>query len=356
MTQLLRSETNGKRVTIKDVALRAGVGHPSVSAVLNGAKGQHVAAETRERILQAANEMGYRPNLAARSISQRRSMQVGVLIRNNVRLYEDEIGAHPLAWEFVLGINRGLEEGGYMMSLVRLCDFSDRDGLSAPALQGHLLDGLIVVNSVPSLSPDEIELLTPASVWLDSDVWRDERCLRRDERGVGALAARELAALGYRELLVLRRPNERSGVGKHYSELRWDGLSASAAELGLGLAQHPLPYTQEAEALEKLTHRLSPEVAVVALDAYAAYSVLRFAAFSSLRIGSDFALACCDDSFNTAGLSFSGLSHVRFNRYEMGVEAARMMLKLQSFPDASCPSQILSGTWHAAPSTPRLNG
>jgi DNA-binding LacI/PurR family transcriptional regulator len=56
------SEISSRRITLKDVAAHAGIGYPSVSAVLNGSKGQHVAMETRERILRAAEELGYRRN------------------------------------------------------------------------------------------------------------------------------------------------------------------------------------------------------------------------------------------------------------------------------------------------------
>jgi hypothetical protein len=47
---------------------------------------------------------------------------VGVLLRNNSRVDEEEILAHPLAYEMVLGINEGLEVAGYMMAMVRLSD------------------------------------------------------------------------------------------------------------------------------------------------------------------------------------------------------------------------------------------
>lgn len=63
------------QVTLKQVAQEAGVSYQTVSKVLNGQV--QVASETRERILQAANRLGYRPNQLARSMRVRRSFMLG---------------------------------------------------------------------------------------------------------------------------------------------------------------------------------------------------------------------------------------------------------------------------------------
>ena len=66
--------------TIKDVAKRAGVSHPVVSTVLGrGGSTTKVAAETVQRVLDAAKALNYRPNILARSLQQRKSFLVGVL-------------------------------------------------------------------------------------------------------------------------------------------------------------------------------------------------------------------------------------------------------------------------------------
>ena len=55
------------RATTRDVAKRAGVSQPTVSLVLSRNPKARVSAETRERVLRAAEELGYRPNVVARS-------------------------------------------------------------------------------------------------------------------------------------------------------------------------------------------------------------------------------------------------------------------------------------------------
>ncbi|MBL0886841.1 LacI family DNA-binding transcriptional regulator [Myceligenerans sp. I2] len=67
---------------MSDVAARAGVSHQTVSRVLNGSP--RVAPETRERVLQAIHELGYRRNVAARALVTSRSTTLGVITTSSV--------------------------------------------------------------------------------------------------------------------------------------------------------------------------------------------------------------------------------------------------------------------------------
>ena len=67
-------------VTLDDVAARAGVSRGTVSLVLNDRKGARIGDETRMRIRSVADEMGYRPNLFARSLGSHRTNTIGLMI------------------------------------------------------------------------------------------------------------------------------------------------------------------------------------------------------------------------------------------------------------------------------------
>lgn len=75
-----------KRVTSMDVARRAGVSRTTVSFVLNNVPGMQISDETRQRVIDAARELGYVPDAAARALASGRSMTVGLLLarRHNV--------------------------------------------------------------------------------------------------------------------------------------------------------------------------------------------------------------------------------------------------------------------------------
>lgn len=64
-------------VTSKDIAGKLGLSQPTVSRILSGTHGYRVSAETRRRVLEAARQMGYRPNAVARSLRHRRTNIVG---------------------------------------------------------------------------------------------------------------------------------------------------------------------------------------------------------------------------------------------------------------------------------------
>ena len=68
------------RVTLKQIADRAGVSRPAVSAVLNNARGRMaVSEETRQHIKKIASKMGYVPNLSAQMLSGKRSQVIGIV-------------------------------------------------------------------------------------------------------------------------------------------------------------------------------------------------------------------------------------------------------------------------------------
>jgi len=75
-----RSSAAQRRVTTHDVAARAGVSQPTVSLVLSRNPTARVAPETRERVIRAAEELGYRPNVVARSLVRRRSYAIGLVV------------------------------------------------------------------------------------------------------------------------------------------------------------------------------------------------------------------------------------------------------------------------------------
>src|SRR5215218_2955529 len=97
------------RPTIADVARRVGVSRAAVSFAVNGRPG--VAAETRERILRAADELGWRPSGSARALSRARAGAVGlVLVRHSDTLEFDDFFVR-----FLAGVERTLADRDYAL-------------------------------------------------------------------------------------------------------------------------------------------------------------------------------------------------------------------------------------------------
>src|SRR3954447_19943345 len=137
-------ETSGRRPTIRDVAERAGVSKPLVSLVLRGEP--MVREDKRRRAKQAADEMGYRTNLAARSLSNVRSKTVGVLVADL---------RNPLLVDVVERAVQVFEDKG-LSTLLTSAVMPSRstsgpriDGRAIGALKDLRVEAMLVVGSVP---------------------------------------------------------------------------------------------------------------------------------------------------------------------------------------------------------------
>ncbi|HEY5730336.1 MAG TPA: LacI family DNA-binding transcriptional regulator [Anaerolineales bacterium] len=69
-----------KRVTSKDIAEKVGVSRTTVSLVLNNVRGIQISDKTRQKVLNAANELGYVPNAAAQALVSRRTKAIGLVL------------------------------------------------------------------------------------------------------------------------------------------------------------------------------------------------------------------------------------------------------------------------------------
>lgn len=94
--------SRGKVITLQEVAVRAGVSRMTVSKVLRGAG--KISAETRQRVKQAADELGYLPNNLAGSLSSRKSRMVAVIIPSVADVVFSEV---------LSGINATLRPQGF---------------------------------------------------------------------------------------------------------------------------------------------------------------------------------------------------------------------------------------------------
>lgn len=100
-----------KRVTIVDVAARAGVAISSVSSALNDRPG--VSADTRSRIIAAADELGFVPSIRARSLSSKRAFAVGLVVQRDPDVLESD----PFFASFIGGVESVLGSRGYALVL-----------------------------------------------------------------------------------------------------------------------------------------------------------------------------------------------------------------------------------------------
>lgn len=128
-----------RRITSQDVALRAGVSRTTVSLVLNNVSDNRIRPQTAERVLNAAQELGYVPNAAARALVSRRTGTIGWLLS----------GTHvPSAWGGLLshtlqGLLEITRRDGLHLMVDLVEDIHDRSSYRG-LVEARQLDGLIL--------------------------------------------------------------------------------------------------------------------------------------------------------------------------------------------------------------------
>ncbi|MBB3190285.1 LacI family DNA-binding transcriptional regulator [Halomonas cerina] len=132
-----RSKTsNGQRVTASDVAERAGVSKWTVSRAFT--EGASVSPQARERVLAAAAELGYRPNLLARGLTKHRTQIVGLVV--------DEMD-NPNLLSLINTTTSQLQRQGYLAMLLNISSEHDH-GAAISLADQFQVDGLIFLGTV----------------------------------------------------------------------------------------------------------------------------------------------------------------------------------------------------------------
>ncbi|MBE3594008.1 MAG: LacI family DNA-binding transcriptional regulator [Candidatus Carbobacillus altaicus] len=128
-------------VTIKEIAERAGVSPSTVSRALAG--NPRISAETRARIQRIIDELGYHPNMNARSLVVKSSGTIGVVLPRS----GDSAFLNPFFPEVLRGITAALEEHGYALLLATGRDDAVKHEHVARMVQGKQVDGVILLES-----------------------------------------------------------------------------------------------------------------------------------------------------------------------------------------------------------------
>ena len=127
-------------VTIADIARKAKVSKMTVSRVLNNQR--HVADATAERVRQVMKELGYHPNLVARSLSSQRTMTIGVVIPKTEKLFLDNYIAQVLS-----GVTDIAQENNYQIMLIPVSQPGKDNGDYLKYVRGKQFDGLILLKA-----------------------------------------------------------------------------------------------------------------------------------------------------------------------------------------------------------------
>jgi LacI family transcriptional regulator len=205
-----------------DVAARAGVSTATVSMVLNGVNSTRISPQTQQRVREAAEAVGYKPNSVARSLRTQQTRMVGLI--------SDTIATTPFAGRMLAGANDVAREQGHLVVLVDTERDAAAERQALNALSGQRVDAIIYacmwhrVVEVPEGLPEDAVLLDCVAAA------GGRAAVVPDERAGGVVAVRELVAAGHRRIAFLDAEERFDLVA---SRLRFEGYLEVLADAGI---------------------------------------------------------------------------------------------------------------------------
>jgi LacI family transcriptional regulator len=234
----------GRTARLADVARAAGVGTSIASRVLNGDPTVSIRPETRERILDAARQLNYRPNAMARGLRLSRTMSLGIII-NLAYYYENA--------EILMAVERAAATAGYVTLIADTADFASRGEAYRRLLFERRVDGLLIASVF--VADEFIRELKDESlpfVVLNRRVDGVEPSASVDDELGMRIAVEHLVELGHRRVAYLAGPAHIDPATR-----RLAGFRAGARAAGLRIpARHIQPCNVDDESVLAATQRL----------------------------------------------------------------------------------------------------
>jgi len=307
-----------RRVSVKDVAARAGVSFQTTSKVLNG--GGTVSEVTRARIHQVASDLGYVPNLQARSLVMQRTRTVGLLAGD----FSD-----PNLSRFIVGAEREARRQGYGVLMTSIDLEVSGTEYALPALMERRVDGILL--AAPQMEGDRavaraLDKTVPV-VSLHQIPGGGVAAVGTDDEQIGLLATRHLVAKGHRVIATVIGPRAR-----RVTQARLRGYQKALDEAGLRFDERlVVEGSMDAVAAGLATAQLlprAPEVtAIFAQNDYMAVGVLRALRESGTRVPQDCAVIGCDD-IEMAAFTIPPLTTIHVPFFETGAQAMRLLVEM----------------------------
>ena len=313
-----------KQATSQDVADLAGVSRTTVSFVLNNVPGMKISEETRQRVLEAAQQLNYYPASAARTLASGKTHRIGLVLCEQ----RDHLMADAFLPPFLRGLSDLAQQESY-----RVVFQSGEDKAGETAYVGLLreqqVDGLIV--SAPRSDDSQLSRLYEEGYPLVLHGRLPDCALPFvdiDNVGGAHKGVSHLTGLGHRRMgLITNAP-----LSYTSSQDRLTGYRQALQEAALPLDDELVRYGEFSpqsgrKAMESLLALPSPPSAVLVASDVVALGAMAAVRKQGIRIPQDIALVGFDDIFLAAYVS-PPLTTVRLPAYGLGWAAGDMLIRL----------------------------
>ena len=304
-------------VTIYDIAEATGYSAPTVSKALNGLGS--LSEETRQRIMDKAKELGYEPNITARTLTTKKSYLIGVIY--------DDTGmnkgfSHPLFSPVLERFREKVEAAGY--DIIFLSRHFNMTYFSHANFRS--IDGVIIINPATNTPADFEDFVKTNLPRVSTNSVFDGICtvITANEQG-GYEAAEYFVNHGHKKIGYISAPVD--GISTAPTE-RYNGFKTALEKYNLfdeSLYELSAGWDKEsaAEAFARLIKRRKDLSAVFVTSDQLALGVYEYARNHGLRIPEDISLIGFDDDIAS---EYLGLTTFRQSTTEIADISAQMML------------------------------
>ena len=307
-----------RHISVKDVAAHAGVSFQTTSKVLNG--GGTVSELTRARILQVASDLGYVPNLQARSLVMQRTRTVGFVA--------SDFSDHNLS-RFIVGAEHEARRQAYGVLLTSIDAEVSGTDYALPALMERRVDGILL--AAPQMEDDRavahvLDKTLPV-VSLYHVPGGGVATVGSDHVRTGFLATHHLIEKGHRLIATITGTRAR-----RVTQGRMRGYRRALDEAGLAFDDHLVEEGDweiggASAATRKLLQRRPRLTAIFAHNDNMAIGVLSALREMGKRVPRDCAVVGCDD-IDMAAYTLPPLTTVHVPFYETGAQAMRLLIEM----------------------------
>jgi LacI family transcriptional regulator len=306
------------RVTIIDIADKAGVSKSTVSLVLSGSP--LVKAETRTKVEGVMNELGYVYNRGAANLRKARSNIVGMVINDLL---------NPFFAELAVGIERALQGSDYIPFIANTSENPARQAQVFRSMREHGATGIIVCPAVGT-DAESLDEMASAGIPVVQAMRRvagaNASAVIPDNRAGGARAVEHLVRLGHRRLAFVGG-YARMSAYRERSQGFLDGLQRAGLPVGPDQLIEAPP--TKAGGVAALAHALAlreSPTAVLCFNDIVAVGVVHALAQRSLKAGADMAVIGFDDIAEAEHMA-PALTTVAVDTIGLGERAAQMLLR-----------------------------
>lgn len=282
--------------TLQDIADRAGVSRMTASLVLNSRQFHRVSAETRQRVEQIAEELSYRPNLAARQLSGKRSGMLGLLMPRNARDY---------AFHRLQAIDQEVMGRGYHLMAGHVSPTDDSLQIYCGEFRARGVEGLIWLGHSNFAETHLAKVLEqfPATVLVGLPVAEGSTCVLTDYAQAIQEVVEYLAGRGRRAVAMACNESQWLGNRQRMEGYRRTMKPANSptrpALLWQRVTKTPAESQPDRDAVDQIVHSLAVEEradAIIANNDLWAAEIIKGLRRRGLRVPEDVAVVGQDNS------------------------------------------------------------